>query len=584
MNKVPQLKAFPEVPRARIGSGAWLRGQLAKLTFMPIVERELRELSRKRMTYRSRAITGFLAVLISLGSIAVGISSGFTTQQLGRNLFVAVSLAAFSLALPAGLILMADCLSVEKRQGTLGLLFLTDLRGQDIVAGKFVGLAMPAVHCLLAIFPVLGMSFLMSGVTGEEFVRATIALSATLFFSLATAMLVSAISREGLIAVGGTVLLMLIPLVFLPLAGHWMAHARLAGGSVFGLLSPWQGLQLSREAEYGAQPDFYWWTIVLTFAWSCVCLILAGVCLPLAWQDRPARSRLWSFRPVWRTEIAQTEADIAERRKMLDRNPMLWLGRRNRWQHRGIWFFLAVAAALAGLGMHGLKLKLSGAIAIFVGVHCLQAGLKVWMAWEASRRFAEDRDNGALELLLCTPMPEHSIWRGWGAHLKRQFLAPVILLVIVDAVVLKAGMHSSSWWGGDSRWGLTFLAGMGLFVSDMYTLSWVGLWNGLTARNATRACLKSIMQILVLPAAGCLGVMGFYTVVIGARIPLGAMTALWFASGYLVDAAVASKCMTQLARDFRAASIYGLAPDQHRKGWNGPEGPDAPVELATQAG
>jgi hypothetical protein len=282
--------------------------------------------------------------------------------------------------------------------------------------------------------------------------------------------------------------------------------------------------------------------------------------------------------------VQLNEPDVAYRRRMLDRNPMLWLGSRDRRKHRVGWVLVIMAAVLMGFGAHGLKFKWSVAVAVFVVVHALQAALKAWMAWEASRRFGADRDNGALELLLCTPMPERSIWGGWGTHLKRQFLLPVILLVIADAVVLDAGIGKGSWWGGDSLWGITFLAGMGLFISDMYTLSWVGLWNGLTARNATRACLKTIVQILILPAAVCLGVMGFITVVGGAQIPLGAMTGLWFASGYLVDAAATSQAMTRLEREFRAASIYGLAPSQHRTGWRGPQGPEAPVVLAPQAG
>ncbi|HQU46125.1 MAG TPA: hypothetical protein PK867_25150, partial [Pirellulales bacterium] len=34
--------------------------------------------------------------------------------------------------------LTADCISSERREGTLGLLFLTDLRGHDVVLGKLV--------------------------------------------------------------------------------------------------------------------------------------------------------------------------------------------------------------------------------------------------------------------------------------------------------------------------------------------------------------------------------------------------------------------------------------------------------------
>ena len=40
----------------------------------------------------------------------------------------------------AGLVLTADCISQERREGTLGLLFLTDLRGPDVALGNRITL------------------------------------------------------------------------------------------------------------------------------------------------------------------------------------------------------------------------------------------------------------------------------------------------------------------------------------------------------------------------------------------------------------------------------------------------------------
>ena len=62
----------------------------------------------------------------------------------------------------------SDCLSEERREGTLGLLFLTDLNGWDIVAGKIAGRALRAVYNLLAVFPILALTLFLGGVTGEE--------------------------------------------------------------------------------------------------------------------------------------------------------------------------------------------------------------------------------------------------------------------------------------------------------------------------------------------------------------------------------------------------------------------------------
>ena len=60
----------------------------------------------------------------------------------------------------SGRISTADCLSEEKREGTLGLLFLTDLKGYDVVLGKLAATSVSAFYGLLAALPVLAVPVL----------------------------------------------------------------------------------------------------------------------------------------------------------------------------------------------------------------------------------------------------------------------------------------------------------------------------------------------------------------------------------------------------------------------------------------
>ncbi len=122
--------------------------------------------------------------------------------------FHSLSFGAEGACLVAGVFLTADSLSEEKREGTLGLLFLTELHGHDVVLGK---LATGSVHALcawLAVFPVLALPLLSGGVSPGEFWRVTLALNATLFMSLAAGLLVSAWSRETRQALGGMLLIL----------------------------------------------------------------------------------------------------------------------------------------------------------------------------------------------------------------------------------------------------------------------------------------------------------------------------------------------------------------------------------------
>src|SRR5688572_27570601 len=99
------------------------------MTFLPIVERELRVAARRRSTYWTRA--GVAAAALILFGGMVGLSSlqrsGLATQ-LGPILFGIFSWLSFIAVCAAGVFLTSDSLSEEKREGTLGLLFLTDLR------------------------------------------------------------------------------------------------------------------------------------------------------------------------------------------------------------------------------------------------------------------------------------------------------------------------------------------------------------------------------------------------------------------------------------------------------------------------
>ena len=57
-------------------------------------------------------------------------------NQLGKQLFGVTTFFAGLFAYLCGAVYSADSLSVERREGTLGLLFLTDLKGYDVLLGN----------------------------------------------------------------------------------------------------------------------------------------------------------------------------------------------------------------------------------------------------------------------------------------------------------------------------------------------------------------------------------------------------------------------------------------------------------------
>src|SRR4030095_12909288 len=124
------------------------------MTFLPIVERELRVAARRPMTYWTRFSAASLAIVISAW-VWLGLARrDAPPASLGQTLFGALSVLVFGFCLLAGVRNTADSVSEEKREGTLGLLFLTDLKGYDVVLGKFVANSVNSVYAALALFPV----------------------------------------------------------------------------------------------------------------------------------------------------------------------------------------------------------------------------------------------------------------------------------------------------------------------------------------------------------------------------------------------------------------------------------------------
>ena len=170
------------------------------MTFLPIVNRELSVTARRAGTYWLR----FWAALTVLAVWMVMLISTRTAPptEVGQILLNSLGVVTLGFTMLAGAFLTADSLSEEKREGTLGLLFLTDLRSYDVVLGKLAAHSLLAFYGLLATLPVLGLTLLLGGVTGQEFDRVILVLCVTLFFSVGTGMFASAVSGESRQAMG----------------------------------------------------------------------------------------------------------------------------------------------------------------------------------------------------------------------------------------------------------------------------------------------------------------------------------------------------------------------------------------------
>lgn len=134
------------------------------MTVFPVIARELRASARQPFTYYLRVLG--VSVLLVAG-VLFGMQRGFQ-PGFGRQLFGALHGALFGAIWLLVPMLTADCISRERREGTLGLLFLTPLRGTDIVVAKGLAHGLRAVTLGIAVIPVLTIPFLLGGVSWAE--------------------------------------------------------------------------------------------------------------------------------------------------------------------------------------------------------------------------------------------------------------------------------------------------------------------------------------------------------------------------------------------------------------------------------
>lgn len=546
------------------------------MTFLPIVARELRVASRRRGTYWTRVITAGLGLLIFAGVMIIAeLSRGTMGGQIGVVLFHIFSWLAFIFAVTAGIFFTSDCLSEEKREGTFGLLFLTDLRGYDVVLGKLLASSLRGAYGLLAAFPVIGLSFLLGGVTGEAFARLILVLLNSLFFSLAAGMFVSALSRDTQRAMNGTLLLCLTMVVLLPLADWLLARWFELSVPFLWLASPSYGfvkLQMLRSADF-------WTTTALVHGLGWLFLSLSCALAPRHWQDKPAPAASFAGETRWR--IGSRELRRAWRERLFAINPVRWLAARNPWMARFV--LLTVLALLAIFGAVALAINNAPATTMigYPAMWLFSLLFIIWVASQASRFFVDAARTGVLELLLATPLPARLIVAGQWWSLMRSFLAPAMLLLAFRAglgllQILQFAQVTTTGAAGTGR-SINFemlvhqLITHGFavlnFVTGLLAIAWVGMWMGLTTRKPNTAVIKTVAFVGVLPWIALLFVQGVLYALISFTAARAGMTLFWIppaVAGTLALAVnvvffiVARRKLSDLRTTFARASGAGV--------------------------
>ncbi len=555
------------------------------MTFLPIVERELRVAARRPTMYRARLFAALGVMLVWL-VLVIG-SRRASAAELSQTLFIAFGVIALLFCLLAGIFLTADCLSQEKRDGTLGLLFLTDLKGYDVVLGKLLATSAHSVYGLLAVFPVLGLPLLLGGVTGAEFWRVMVVLLATLFLSLSLGMAVSAIASDARQAMAGTLLGMLFLAGVLP-ALWWLHVAAFSSMRWLGLMtpSPVRAFINAFDAYYSTRTGSseFWVSLQLLAVLGLGLLILAAVVLPRVWHEKAAKVADFSFSkyvpfgvkrmsqksPTVR--LARAGLGITRRRRPSDgTNPYLWLASRPcSAEFTGRLLFgllLAVWFLFLAISVYRTNGKDAFIACLFSAYAVHQVG-KYLAAVEATRQLSEDKQSGVLELLLVTPLQESQIESGYAGALWLRLRPLMMVLLCVNLGMCLAvwlyPRHLSMSAKDQTVFTELFLGGALVLLSDFWAIRKVGMPVALRAKRHQRAVLGTCLRVMTVSWAA---IFLFIFLMINFKGGVSEETifgifALWFILGLVTSLLVGAQASVSLPYGLRRFISEGRAkPD-----------------------
>ena len=455
------------------------------MTFLPVVERELRMRARQRPTYWVRVIVGTLGLLLCVQQLEFGEAMRGAGQG-GRLAFQSLIVLGF-LICTFGCLATADAISWERREKTLGLLFLTRLRGADIVLGKLVAGSLVILCALVAFLPVLMLPVLAGGVSAWEAFRIGLVLLNTTILSLMVGLLTSTWHSEWFKAARAALILM-GALLLLPLLGQLLFSPT----PVLGTLRPWYGASLADDPGVA-----FWISLAVVHLTTWVFFVSACRAIRTSGEETLYEGKKQSSHPGF-TALAQRSI----RRSFSELQPMQWLLRRQRGIRGLFW-----AGAFAGFLFYGLRMymPLLGGVtgtSWMIAWPISFAGTVVTsalFAWAASRFFFEARRSGELELLATTPVGNKTLVSEQWLYLRRIIRWPLVVML------LPLSLQLLSW-----RFGYLFPGGIFYVISvlalsvattvlGLVALCWVGIWCGLHARTQATAIFQAVAWVKLPP-------------------------------------------------------------------------------------
>ncbi len=411
------------------------------MNLSPIIMRELRAEARHPINYALRTLgaavlTGFLGFFLW----------GQENAQSGGSAFHALSFIVFCAIWIVVPLLTADCISRERREGTLGLLFLTPLKPLEIILGKGIIHAIRSLTLIVAVIPILTIPFVLGGINATNVFWSLLLNFTSLPLALAAGLLASSSCRQSSRAI---ILAEIFAALFLFVSFKAMAIS-LFGWSAWraGFFDVLRGAYQSFfnsprfqsvQTASGISP-MQRITLLAIFVGAILffglIVFLAAHRLKKTWQENPPSPRQSRIQKIFCTPRFWVGFLRRSNESKLSRNPIGWLqqyswsARLSKWG----WCF-AVITILSWFLANDFQF-------FYPGCASLKTAILISMAFSAVGSFQREKQNGALELLLVTPLTEGQIIFGRLRGIWGQFLPAFAILLFSMLSVEQFFSHS----------------------------------------------------------------------------------------------------------------------------------------------
>ena len=456
----------------------------------PIIIRELRLSSRRWTSYWLR----LLAAAAVVASIFFWFeATRFTFVQAGSQLFAhmhRIILGTIWILVP---LMMCDCLSRERREGTLGLLFLTDLRAWDIVCAKAFVHVLHALTLWVAVLPIIAVPLLLGGLHWKAILLSVGWTLGSVFLAAAAGIAASSISRRHAGAAVGAIFLagcFFIGYLATSTAAVALALSQWLPRPGFGAQVTDQHLEAGFNVFFGeAWTELFGGTALTTPAERTV-LFIVGVSVIVSffvlltamawaawqirrnWQDQPKSARQSQMEKLFCAPVIWTALFRRWMRWSLERNPVGWLEKRSWTGRIAALIWLAVMISFATTIVSYANLFRGDGMSLLNGLMFL---LLASTAYVAAGSFRRERETGALELILVTPLREREIIAGRLRGIWGQFMPAFIVWI---TIVLFLYSWQDRWnWANLIRFTVAYalIPAIGLYFSlrtRLVLLSW----------------------------------------------------------------------------------------------------------------